>query len=163
MQLSVFQLCKFRIRLRPLSHVQLSPLGLVHRAHVISPALRGHSQVGQRPSLLESGNGKANHESLWVRTNVRAHIRTHVRCNVETGACWNLCWKGCESRSMPTEPFRTIPGDQCHHRPLLAFLFSLQEAFSLPCGETDVADVAFDEAGWLSNFMQQPKLQARSS
>ena len=64
---------------------------------------------------------------------------------------------------MPTEPFRTIPGDQCHHCPLLAFLFSLQEAFSLPCGETDVANVAFDEAGWLSNFMQQPKLQARSS
>ena len=64
---------------------------------------------------------------------------------------------------MPTEPFRTIPGDQCHHRPLLAFLFSLHEAFSLPCGETDVADVAFDEAGWLLNFLQRPKLQARSS
>ena len=58
---------------------------------------------------------------------------------------------------MPTEPFRTIPGDQCHHRPLLAFLFSLQEAFSLPCGETDVADVAFDEAGWLSKLYATTK------
>ena len=35
----------------------------------------------------ESGRGKANHESLWVRTCVRAHIGTHVRCNVETRAC----------------------------------------------------------------------------
>ena len=37
-QLSVLQLCKFRIRLRLLSHIQLSPLGLVHRAHVVSKA-----------------------------------------------------------------------------------------------------------------------------
>ena len=35
----------------------------------------------------ESGRGKANHESLWVRTCVRAHIGTHVRCNVETRVC----------------------------------------------------------------------------
>ena len=141
----------------------------------------------------ESGRGKANHESLWVRTYVRARIRTHVRCNVETGACprnrsektmlgtmldvethvgtyvethvGTHVGNDVTNRSMPTEPFRTIPGDQCHHRPFLAFLFSLQEAFSRPCGETGVAVayVAFDEAGWLSNFMQQPKLQARSS
>ena len=46
-QLNVFQLCKFRIRLRPLSHIQLSPLGLVHRAHVVSPALRGHRRLAR--------------------------------------------------------------------------------------------------------------------
>ena len=55
MQLSVFQLCKFRIRLRPLAHIELSPLGLVHRANVVSPALTGHPQIGQRPSLLHLG------------------------------------------------------------------------------------------------------------
>ena len=73
---------------------------------------------------------------------------------------------------MPTEPFRTILGTNvttvlCWRRYVVLILTpGLQEAFSLPCGEADVADVAdvaVDEAGWLSNFMQQPKLQARSS